>query len=297
VNDLQTSSQSFAFKLNVSAKNDIPVILSASDISFDEDTSFKLKLSHYQVTDPDNFYPADFTLLLSPGLHYTVKGDTIIPDENYNGTLQVPVRVKDILDQSAEFIHHLTINPVNDPPSIIIPDNRSIDEGEYFEIQLVASDVDQTDLLQISSVELPTWLSLTPSGKLQGTPLRQSVGENTVRIRVSDAYLSVDSIFTIKVKINTGISLVEDNATYLVMPNPASAFILIKAQRKVATPAVFRLFSTSGIQMIARTLEADETILNLNDFSIPQGIFFYEIIEKSGKSIKGKLLISPDSGY
>lgn len=296
VNDLQSSSSSFAFKISVSAKNDIPVINSASAVQFDEDTRCVLKLSHYQVTDPDNFYPADFSLLIGTGLHYTLRGDTIVPEENFNGELQVPVRVRDLLDQSAVYMHQITVNPVNDPPSIIIPENRSIYEGDYMEIQLEASDVDHSDVLQISPIIIPGWLSLNQSNqKLLGTPQRQNVGENQVQIRVTDTHLNVDSVFTIEVLPKSGIPGMEEQLPFVVSPNPAASYIKIKSNAQTSGQAIFKLFSVSGVALFAVTLGVDDTTIYLDQYNLPGGIYFYEISGKIHEPFKGKLMISSGS--
>jgi lysophospholipase L1-like esterase len=296
VNDPQSSSSSFAFKISVTAKNDIPVINSASSVQFDEDSYCVLKLNQYQINDPDNFYPADYVLLLGTGMHYTLRGDTIVPEENFNGELQVPLRVRDLLDQSAEFIHHITVNPVNDPPSVIIPENRTIYEGDYLEIQLEASDVDQSDVLQISPVAIPAWLSLNQSNhKLIGTPQHQNIGENQVKIRVTDTHLSVDSTFTIEVKLKSGIPGFEEQLPFVVSPNPAAAYIKIKSNTKTFGQAVFRLISVSGITVLTVALGAEDTVIYLDQYALPRGIYFYEISGKYSEPFQGKLVISSGS--
>ena len=56
------------------------------------------------MTDPDNDYPADFTLSLAPGENYTVAGSTVTPLSNFNGSLDVPATVNDGELDSAPFV-------------------------------------------------------------------------------------------------------------------------------------------------------------------------------------------------
>jgi hypothetical protein len=280
--------------MNVSAKNDAPVILSGNSISFNEDTRYVMELTDLQVDDPDNYFPADFTLLIGNGQHYTHAGDTIIPENNYYGDIQVSLRVRDLLDQSDEYLLTMTVDPVNDPPSIIIPEERSAIEGNYFEIQLEADDVDLTDPLQMSSVSIPSWLTFNVSnGRLTGTPLNQNIGDNPVKIRVNDSHLSVDSTFAILVKVNTGTGDLNGDLTrFTVSPNPANDFLRVIANDQNDLPARFRLIHISGILILEQDLMSDDTMLNLPHHQLPPGLYIYEISGRSGELLKGRVMIT-----
>jgi lysophospholipase L1-like esterase len=292
INDLQSSSQVFSFTINVSAKNDIPVIISANSLSFNEDSPFQLKLSDFQVSDPDNYYPADFILITGDGLHYTHSGNTITPALNYNGNLQVPVRVRDLLDLSNEFILTITILPVNDPPFINIPANRSAYEGDYFEFQLEADDIDQTDPLQLSSITLPNWLTFNSvNKKLQGTPANQNIGDNIVKMRVNDTHVSVDSTFIIIVQVKSGLtSENEMKGNYSVYPNPASCFINILRNDGKNQHAVFKLYNITGHLVFSEVI-SNKYLLLLNQYTLKPGFYFFEIADGVVSPYKGKLLI------
>ncbi|SVB59801.1 uncharacterized protein METZ01_LOCUS212655, partial [marine metagenome] len=102
--------------------NDAPVISDQNPdpLETPEDTSLEIVLANLSVTDVDNTYPDDFTLLLLGGENYTFEGTTITPDTNFVGTLTVPVYVNDPLeDQSNTFDLTVTVSPVNDAPEII----------------------------------------------------------------------------------------------------------------------------------------------------------------------------------
>jgi lysophospholipase L1-like esterase len=293
VNDLQSSSQAFGFKISVSAINDPPVITSGNSMSFNEDTPFQLKLTDFQVSDPDNYFPVDFTLVIGNNPHYTHSGDTITPELNYNGSLQVPVRVRDLLDLSNEFLQTITILPVNDPPFILIPANRSVYEDDYFEIQLEPGDIDQTDILQLSTVSLPEWLTFNPvNNKLLGTLTHQYIDESIVIIRVNDTHVSIDSTFSLNINATSGIDdEVENKGKFTVYPNPASEYIRIKYNDHIDMSLTFKLFNISGIQLLAKEITRNDATIYLNSVAIPSGIYFYEIIGKNSDPIKGKLVV------
>jgi|GEM_PF-3264013 len=119
VNDGALNSNSFIITATVTGVNQAPVIDSAIVVyNIPEDTPFSISLSDLAVTDPDNLYPDDFTLLVADSTNYTVSDSTITPDLNFNGTLFIPVTVSDGALTSNSFILTATITPVNDPPVI-----------------------------------------------------------------------------------------------------------------------------------------------------------------------------------
>ena len=75
------------------------------------------------VADPDNAFPADFTLSLQPGDHYVLAGDTVTPARDFNGTLNVPVTVSDGQATSAQFALRIDVLPINDPPVFTLSGN------------------------------------------------------------------------------------------------------------------------------------------------------------------------------
>ena len=87
-------------------------------LSTPEETDIVLTLADLAVTDPDNSYPADFTLTVQTGANYTLAGTTVTPDTDFVGTLNVPVTVNDGIDDSAAFVVSIDVTPVNDVPLI-----------------------------------------------------------------------------------------------------------------------------------------------------------------------------------
>jgi len=90
-----------------------PSITSQQSLIIDENTQLSLSLNHLTVNDADSIYPADFSLLVATGSNYSVSGVTIIPDDNYSGTLTVPVRVNDGQNTSAFFNLIITVKKTN----------------------------------------------------------------------------------------------------------------------------------------------------------------------------------------
>lgn len=118
VNDGKDNSNRFKLTITVTPANRAPVITGQQPLAFNEDGSLEIKLSHLTVTDPDNNYPADFTLEVLPGKGYTVNGNSVSAPANFHGTLNVPVTVNDGKLSSEPYTLSITVTPVNDAPEV-----------------------------------------------------------------------------------------------------------------------------------------------------------------------------------
>src|SRR5690606_17537206 len=101
VSDGVDQSAPFNFQIQVGNANDAPMIIGQLPLSTSEEQSVTLELSHLVVVDPDNPYPAGFSLLVSPGEHYELSGTTVTPALDFAGTLIIPVRVNDGINNSS----------------------------------------------------------------------------------------------------------------------------------------------------------------------------------------------------
>ena len=117
-------------------------------LNTNEDTSLTVNLSDLMVTDPDNSYPANFTLTIMPGLNYTFAANIISPAAEFSGELTVPVKVNDGLIDSDTFNLTVSVTSVNDAPVVSDISNQVIMRGGSFaDINLddYVSDVDNAD--------------------------------------------------------------------------------------------------------------------------------------------------------
>lgn len=129
VNDGVSVSDPFSFQIQVGDANDAPVITGQTALATDEEMPVTLSLSNLIVFDPDNAFPAGFTLLISPGTNYVVSGTTITPVVNFAGALTIPVRVSDGVNNSPTFDFQLQVNQINDPPSFAAIPNQQVAEN------------------------------------------------------------------------------------------------------------------------------------------------------------------------
>ena len=124
----------------VTGANTAPTISAQLDLATNEDTSLTLTTADFTLIDPDD---SSFTLTVGSGLNYSVSGNSITPDANYNGILSVPITVNDGDSDSASFAAAITVTAVNDAPVITALAAVSMAEDGRYDLSL--SDVTITD--------------------------------------------------------------------------------------------------------------------------------------------------------
>ena len=164
-----------------------------------EDTALTIVLEDLEVTDPDNVFPADFTLTVQAGENYTVADNTITPAAAFRGNLTVPVIINDGTEDSEVF--NLTVT-VAAPSFTSTPvENATVDVAYSYEV--TATDPDGDTLTITEATPLPAWLTLTDNGDatadLTGTPAEGDVGDHNVSLQVSDGTDTATQDFTITV--------------------------------------------------------------------------------------------------
>jgi hypothetical protein len=150
-NDGTNNSASFNLTVTVAPVNDAPTITGQNVVNISEDTDRAIVLADLIVTDPDNAYPADFTLTVGDGADYTHTGNTITPTANFTGSLTVPVVVNDGTSDSGSFNLTGTVASVNDVPVIanLGGDTLAYSQGELARV------IDQGDNASVSDVDSP----------------------------------------------------------------------------------------------------------------------------------------------
>jgi gliding motility-associated-like protein len=93
-------------------------IIGQNELQISEDSSLELKLGDLRVNDPEQKFPGGFQLQIEAGEHFSVSGNTITPEKNFAGNLEIPVRVSNGARVSSPFNVLVRVTPVNDPPLI-----------------------------------------------------------------------------------------------------------------------------------------------------------------------------------
>ncbi|HTJ49884.1 MAG TPA: tandem-95 repeat protein [Cyclobacteriaceae bacterium] len=202
-NDGATSNPA-TITITVIPVNDAPVINSQtpSPLVTNEEQAITIDLTNLNVTDPDDTYPTDFTLIVSAGAGYSVSGNIITPNANFTGTLSVGVRVNDGSLSSNLFSLQIRVDPINDPPVITGQSSLSVNEDTPITLQLsnlTVTDPDNT---------YPTGFSLSVSAgsnyTVSGATVTPSLNFNgtlSVPVTVNDG-TNNSNTFNVQITVN-----------------------------------------------------------------------------------------------
>jgi gliding motility-associated-like protein len=217
VSDGTAQSNIFNLQVTVNAINDPPVITAQnpSPLIVNEDGSVTVQLSHLTIVDPDN--NSGFTLTLADGANYSISGNVVTPDANYNGTLSVPVTVSDGTATSASFPLQIQVNPINDVPQITGQASITIAE-----VQPVALDLSQLTVFDPDN-DYPDDFTLAilsgPNYSITGNtviPVPNFSGTLLVRVFVNDGVAN-SAIYNLQISVNS-----TNDAPVITGQNPLS---------------------------------------------------------------------------
>ncbi len=187
VSDGTSDSEPFELIVDVLPVNDPPIITGQNELTGTAGQPLTILLTDLLVDDPDNSYPAGFTLTVFNGANYSLSGHTITPVAGFTGTLSVNVSVNDGELNSNVFELSIAVQRGNSPPVITGQVAVSIEPNTSFTIQLGHLIVEDAD------DEYPVGFSVTvQSGTdytLEGntiTPTADFMGTLKVPVRVSD---------------------------------------------------------------------------------------------------------------
>ncbi len=187
VSDGAAQSAPFELAVTVGSVNDAPVITAqARALSTPEDTAFTVTLADLTVVDAD--HPASaLSIQVQGGTNYTVAGTTVTPALNFNGSLQIPVRVSDGEDSSAVFNLAVTVTPVNDLPRVVGQVALAVDEETPITLSLAHFTLEDPDNTppQGFSLQVLAGTNYTFSGTTV-TPVANYSGTLSVQITAHD---------------------------------------------------------------------------------------------------------------
>ena len=201
VSDGTSTSDPFNLQIQVNSVNNPPVITGQTALQINEEEGLTLSLSHLTVSDPDNTYPAGFTMTVYSGENYSVSGLTITPVANFNGTLSVPVTVNDGGSDSEAFNLQITVLASNDAPVITGQATLSTPEDTPLVIGLSSLLVNDSD----NSFPTGFTLNISAGGNftVSGTtitPAANFVGTLRIPVTVSDGTL-LSPVFELAVEV------------------------------------------------------------------------------------------------
>jgi hypothetical protein len=203
-----------SFTIDVGNANDAPVLVpvgvGTGDQTFDQGDTVNLDTS-VGFSDPDGDtltysaagLPPNLALDANTGvLSGTLTNDDAIGGPNGDGVYAVLITADDGNTGTVDDDFTLTVNNINDAPSITSTAITAATEGTQYTYNVVAEDIDG-DAVTITAVALPSWLTLTDSGSgtatLSGTPTSADIGQVNITLSVSDGSLAGDQSFSINV--------------------------------------------------------------------------------------------------
>lgn len=191
VHDGQDESNRFDLNIVVNPVNDKPVITGQSTLTMNEGETISITPGHLTVVDPDDKYPADFTMKIHAGSNYSVAGTQVTPANGFSGRLSVNVTVHDGSVESEMYALGVTVNAVNRVPEITGQATLQVDEDKSLVIQLThLTVVDQDNnypqgfTMNVSSGEhyVVSGTTVTPNANFFGrltVPVSVNDGKNT----------------------------------------------------------------------------------------------------------------------
>ncbi|WP_109832666.1 cadherin domain-containing protein [Reichenbachiella versicolor] len=111
--DNNTASHNWTVTVN-NINDEVFTITGQRNLATNEEVPLNITLADVLVNDPDGLFPLSFTLVVEEGPNYSVLGNTITPDTDFNGQLTVPILVNDRNSEPFNLI--VNVNPINDLP-------------------------------------------------------------------------------------------------------------------------------------------------------------------------------------
>jgi len=286
-NELYTGTAlSSVWKRSLEEFNISPVIIDvAESLETLEENPLELEVTDLLIDDPDNLYPDDFILTLNPGDNYSLDGNQITPNKDYNGTIVIPAFVNDGKDDSPNFNININVIAVNDTPVIISADTLIVAENNSIDILL--SNLTVTD----SDNNYPSDFSIT---LFDGdnyifdnntiTPDNDFTGFLHVPVTVNDGYVNSDQFnVIIDVTLSSGINTIE-KSDIIIYPNPANSYIEMDLRNELYGDVILTIIDISGKEVLMKTYNKTEKQfkkrIDLKD--LDSGIYLFKI-EQSDK--------------
>ncbi len=189
--------------LTVTAVNDTPVFAPATiNLNATEDTAFTGQLAATDADVGDTLTyakvsgPAWLTVSPSGALSGT-------PSNAEVGLNTFTVSVTDAANATASATLKITVANTNDAPVFASdPIALGATGGSPFTGQLSASDVDTGTVLTYAKVSGPSWLTVSSSGALGGTPSNAEAGLNAFTVSASDGTATVNAALNVTVAVS-----------------------------------------------------------------------------------------------
>ncbi|OIQ20450.1 MAG: hypothetical protein BM556_00470 [Bacteriovorax sp. MedPE-SWde] len=216
VNDGTVDSAIATVTVNVSPLNDAPVMVGNQSLATNEDTAFSITLSgatdidipaqtlqYKLITAPTN---GVLSACITSGTYSTDVICTYTPGLNFNGSDSFTYRANDtVTDSSTDSTVSITINAVNDAPTLAATQSVSTNEDTALTFDLTAgSDIESSPLTYIKLTNTTNGTISCTGGTSRSctyTPNGNYNGADSFTYRVSDGSLN-SSTATVNITVN-----------------------------------------------------------------------------------------------
>jgi len=227
-----------------------------------EDSPLTITLS---ATDGDND-PLTYILESQP-LHgsltqsdYTI---TYMPVPDYHGNDHFAFKVNDGFADSEAVIISLTLLNTNDAPVFDSTPDLAATEDLPYTYQIIVNDIDPDASIDIQSINLPDWLSLTDhengTATLIGIPRNENVGKHSILI------IADDGLITSPVEQQFTVTVININDAPELTFSPITSIIEDAADPYVVN---YTLTDDEGGVMMLSVQTSDESLVAVNQISI-----------------------------
>ncbi|MBW6461816.1 MAG: hypothetical protein K0B07_02110 [DPANN group archaeon] len=178
--------------------NDAPILYTpVPNTTFDEDTKTQIDFSKY-FSDVDN---ETLTYTLTANTEISIESVTenlitLTSTPNWNGQETITIHASDGQYEVTDTFK-ITINPVNDAPTIATITAMSVYERDKISLTPIAIDIDNDPLTYYTNNSNLIWN--TTSASFDWTPTYNQSGNYTVNVTVSDGIINDSTITTIEV--------------------------------------------------------------------------------------------------
>ncbi len=263
-----------------------------STLTTPEETEIKIDISNLVVEDPDNSFPSDFSLKINTGNNYTVDGTAILPDEDFNGNLSIPVLVNDGIFDSNVYNISIEVTAVNDAPKIVDANTLYTIEDTPIEIKVTDLTINDPDNDYPDDYSLSVYAGNNYSvNNTFVIPDDGYVGYLSVPVSVNDGIESDKFNVIVEVAESTGIQA-PYKSNYNLYPNPADENVVIEFENDVYGLFSIKIYDSLG-RIVFQKSKHKQTI-NFNErvdiSQLDNGIYFIEVKNLANFEITEKII-------
>ncbi|WP_297891191.1 Ig-like domain-containing protein, partial [Shewanella sp.] len=246
VSDGVLSASLPAFNLTVTNVNDAPTISSTAMTSAAQNAAYSYT---FAVSDSDVGDVLTLSALTKPSwLSFNAASGVLsgTPGNADVGSHAVTLKVTDTGGLTAEQSFSITVTNVNDAPTISSTAITSATQDAAYSYTFAASDSDVGDVLTLSALTKPSWLSFNAAnGVLSGTPGNADVGSHAVTLKVTDTDgLTAEQSFSITVT-NVNDAPVAIGST-VTLEEDSSIMITLSAEDADSDPLTYEVVAQPG---------------------------------------------------